>query len=378
VSVRLQVFRAAFGAACFAQWLSPTSAHAAPSEKIELEEEPDATSATPEGTETPDATAEADASVTAEGEMTEAELTTPTAEDAEGRPSPLELRAGMRLYSRSFRYTDTLDELYPTRGYPDLVTYNVAAAPMAFGHGTWYPAAHFTGGWPAHIGITGGYEQGFATHVQYGDTELDQNHSMWWVGPKVRVPIQQHDVGIFATYGIHNFEVIGDDVITTPETGTGTVDEAFPDVRYEFFDFGLDAHFRFDQLRIGAHAAYRLVVNPGPILSSEWFRNVTTQAVTFGGEVGWQVAGPLEILVGLDALQYGMDFNPVSTTRPDGTPTPANRVAGGATDRYLSVWAALAYVLPGQEATTAATPAGEDTPAGKEPAPSEFDSFDEF
>ncbi len=371
MSLRFQVVRAAFGAACIAQWLSPAVAHAVPSEKIELEEEPAATSSTPEGTETPDATAETDESVTGEGDA-EASVTTAASEGTEARPSPLNLRGGMRLYSRSFRYTDTLDELYPTRGYPDLVTYNVAAAPMAFAHGNWYPAAHFTGGWPAHIGVTGGYEYGFGTHVQYGDRLLDQNHTMWWVGPKVRVPIQQHDIGIFATYGIHNFEVIGDDIIDTPETGVATVDEAFPDVRYEFFDFGLDAHLRFDALRIGAHAQYRLVVNPGPILSKEWFYNVTAQAVSFGGEVGWQIAGPFELMVGLDALQYGLDFNPVGTNRP------ANRVAGGATDRYLSVWAALEFVLPGQEATAAATPGGESAPEGKEPAPSDFDSFEEF
>jgi hypothetical protein len=359
VSVRPVVFRAALGALCIAQSFS-SQAQAVESEEIELDEEPE---------ETPDATAEADVSITGDGETAEATAT--ASEASEGRPSPLDLRAGMRLYSRSFRYTDTLNELFPTRNFPKPVTYNVAAAPMAFGHGTWYPAAHFMGGWPSHIGITGGYEYGFATHVAYGNKLLDQNHSMWFVGPKVRVPFSSHDVGVFATYGNHNFEILGDEVAETP-TGPTPVPPVFPDVKYEFFDFGLDARFRFDQLRIGAHAQYRLVVNPGPILSREWFTNVTTQAVSFGGEVGWQVVGPFEVLVGLDALQYGLDFNPVSTSRPP------DRVAGGATDRYLSVWAAVGWVLPGQEATVAGEPAGEAAPAGKEPAPTDFDSFEEF
>ncbi len=270
-----------------------------------------------------------------------------------GRPSPLEVRGGMRLYSRSFRYTDPANEVNPLGGYPDLATYNVAAAPMVFANGTWYPGAHFTDGWLAHLGVTGGFEVGFATHVEYAGKTLDQSHSLWFVGPKFRIPLGVHDVGIFGTYGTHNFEVSGD---------TNT----FPDVRYEFVDIGLDTHLRFDQLRIGAHAQYRMVLDSGPIGDANWYPNTTARGVTFGGEVGWQFLAPFEFLVGLDSLQYGLDFNPISLENP--------RAAGGATDRYLSVWAALSYVLPGDEAKPAAKSDGSPT---EEPSGSSFDSFDE-
>jgi hypothetical protein len=283
------------------------------------------------------------------------------------------LRAGMRLYSRSFRYTDTLADVFPDTANPRPLTYNVAAAPMVFIHGDWFPLAHFMGGWPAHIGVTGGYELGFATNVAYGNRLLDQSHWMWFAGPKIRIPFSTHWLGIFATLGTHNYSIEGDDTISTT-TEQGSTDAAFPDVKYKFIDLGADAHLRFDELRIGAHAQYRLVTSSGQIESDEWFPNTSTGGISFGGEVGWKLTEMFDLMLGLDVLQYGLNFNPVSVD------TPKSRVAGGATDRYLSVWAALQFVLPGQAAVVAGSGPGEtptkpqQVPGGKE----DFDSFEDF
>ncbi len=249
----------------------------------------------------------------------------------------LELRAGLRMYSRSFRYTGTLAEIFPDQGEPELLTYNLATAPQALVHGTWFPLAHRMDGWMANIGLTGGYEVGFATSVAFGDEELDQSTSMWWVGPKIRFPFGLHSLGLLAAIGNHQFTIKGDDDV-------GPLGPLFPDVSYSFIDIGADARLRFDSgLLIGAHARYRIVNDTGDLQSDAWFPETSAVGFEYGGEVGWMLSENFDLLFGIDGLQYGMNFNPIAES------TPHDRVAGGATDRYVSVWAGLAFRLPGSE-----------------------------
>lgn len=305
-----------------------------------------------------------------ESESAETEEKVPEASDS-GRPSPFDARLGLRLYSRSFRYTDTLQEVDPQNVYGEPSSYNVAYAPMYVGHGDWFPAAHFVGGWPAHIGITGGYELGFGTAVVYQNRTIPQSHWLWFVGPKIRIPLDTHAVELFSTYGSHNFQISGDDLRRTPD---GLVKDrpAYPDVFYQFIDVGLDARLRFDRLRVGAHAQYRIVLDAGQIATKAWYPNASASGVTFGGEVGWKLTEMFDILLGIDSLQYGLNFNPVPVD------APKNRVAGGATDRYISVWGGLQFVLPGDEPSAAAAPSGEKAPEKKPEGGGEsFETFDE-
>jgi hypothetical protein len=259
--------------------------------------------------------------------------------ESSGRPSPLYARVGARLYSRSFRYTDTMNDLFPNQGYPELLTYNLAAAPMVFGRLDWYPLAHSQGGFPANVGISGGYELGVATKVQFRDETLEQSHSLWYVGPKFRLPVAEHEIGLFGAFGSHSFEVIGDEAANGGRA-------AFPDVNYRFIDVGADARFLFDQVRLGAHAKYRMLLGYGDIAADDWFPNTTGRALSVGGEVGWKLSSVLELLVGVDVLQYGLAFKPALDAAED-------RIAGGATDRFVSVWGALGVTWPGDEPAAA-------------------------
>lgn len=278
-------------------------------------------------------------------------------ESSSGRPSPLYARLGARLYSRSFRYTDPLHEVFPSQGFPEMLTYNLAAAPMVFGRVDWYPLAHFQGGFPAHVGISGGYELGIATDVEFRGEFLKQSHSVWYVGPKFRLPIAQHEIGLFGAFGNHSFAVDGD----APLNGGRDV---FPDVSYRFLDIGLDARLMFDDVRLGGHAKYRMLLGYGDIASDGWFPETSGRALSLGGEVGWKLSETIELMVGVDVLQYGLTFSPAAGAEPD-------RVAGGATDRYVSAWGALGFTWPG-DGSAAATVSTSDEGEGDD------DGFDDF
>lgn len=294
-----------------------------------------------------------------EEEPLEEEKPEPEPESPTGRPSPLYLRVGARLYSRSFRYTDTLDQLFPNQGFPDMLTYNLAAAPMIIGRVDWYPLAHGQGGFPAHLGITGGYELGIATKVRFRGEELNQSHSQWFVGPKVRIPVAAHELALFGAFGNHAFAITGHEAVNGDRS-------AFPDVSYRFFDVGLDARLLFEQIRLGAFAKYRMLLGYGDIATNEWFPNTSGSALSFGGEVGWKLSSVVEALVGVDVLQYGLTFDPEVTASQD-------RIAGGATDRFVSVWGALGFTWPGDSPAEAAVSVSSDEDEGED---DDFDDFD--
>lgn len=282
----------------------------------------------------------------------------PPEEEESPRPSPLYLRLGVRAYARTFRYTDPLYKRFPNENLPELLEYNLDMAPMLFARVDWYPLAHFQGGLPAHLGITGGYEQGIATRVRFDDRELEQSHSVWFVGPRARIPVADHELGLFAAFGNHTFVVRGQ---PNPPV--------FPDVSYRFLDFGFDARLMFDEVRLGAFAKYRALLGYGGIATNQWYPDTSGRALSFGGEVGWKLSPVFEVLAGLDVVQYGLDFNPA-------TNIPRERVAGGATDRYQSYWVGLGITLPGDAPTEVSVSASSGSASDDEDEDDDFDDFE--
>ncbi len=271
------------------------------------------------------------------------------------RPSPLDIRAGLRLYSRSFRYTDTLADV-GAPGAGQLEDYTLSAAPMAMINGHWYPAAHFTGNWASNIGLTGGVETGFATKINDGDVSYTQNHLYWYTGLRGRLPVGPALLGLNVNYG-------GQSIGLQDDAGNST--DRFPDISYSFIEIGGDVEFRMSKLILGLGASYLLNLGVGEIGSDEWFPNASAQGAHFEGHVGWGFTPWMDALVGIEFWNYGFDFNPVPTDRP------ANRVAGGATDRYTSLYLALRFVLPGDEPK-----GGEDAASSADSDGDDFDDFD--
>lgn len=272
------------------------------------------------------------------------------------QPSPLDVTVGARMYSRAFRYTESLNQL--STAFEPLPEYNLAAAPLPFLQAHWYPAAHFTSGFAAHLGITAGYEQGVATTVYYApeDQTFAQTHSLWYAGLRGRIPIKVATVGLTANYGSHSFAL--------KDSADGSPGEVFPNVSYSHVELGGDVEFKLGSVLLGAQGAYLLILDTGNLGSDAWYPNAKGQGVHFSGYVGWAAFPALDILAGLDARAYGFDFNPVDVDRPD------DRVAGGATDRYTSVWLGLRFKIPEK--------GGSVSVDGEASGETESDSFDDF
>jgi len=301
----------------------------------------------------PEAAPEPEEEAEEEEEAAEVSLDSDDLPDAApgGRPSALDVAAGIRLYSRAFRYSDTLAQR-GADGAEALVDYNLDAGPMPLIHLNWYPMAHFGGGFASHIGITGGFEQGIATKVRYETAAevqtFSQNHNYYYAGLRGRIPVSLFNFGVSGKYAGHSF-ALKDSEDSLPS-------DLFPNVSYSLLEFGADAEARIGKIVLGVRGAFLMPLGLGDIATSEWFEDASASGIALGGHVGFAVASSLDILAGVDVRAYGFDFDP----QPG---DPDNRIAGGATDRYMSAYAALRFTLPGDEPAgggAADSGAGED------------------
>lgn len=273
-------------------------------------------------------------------------------EDSGARPSPLELALGAKIYSRAFRYTDTLAQLNPEGGYEDLVGYNLDAAPMPFFEGSYFPLASSKSAILQNIGLTGSFEMGVGTNVAYGQNRYDQTHYRFFVGLRGRIPVGPITLNPLVGYGGHQFSLGSNAGVPAP----------FPNVSYSLIEMGMGAEWRAKPIVLRAQGRFLLPVGVGDIKSDAWFPNASALGAHFGGQVGFIVSERFTILATFDARTYGFNFNPI----PPGTPT--DRVAGGAVDRYIAAGLAIEYRIPEKAAVTAT----ESSP-DKEKSTDDFD-----
>ena len=258
---------------------------------------------------------------------------TSNAGDAKGL-SPLDITAGLRPLHRTFEFHDA--------PYP-MLRYELPLGPLLFIDANWFPGSHFTEGAGEWVGITAGFEKGFATQSVYEEgkpTEktLKTNQQQFYVGGRFRLPLGDHMAGLTATYGQHKFELAGDDgpcSATIPNPCP-----KIPDLNYQYVKVGLDGMFRFGDFIAGARIGKRIVMKPGTI-KPLWFPNVKTQSLEAGVTVGYRLVSTLYLVAGFDWLRYSLDFNPVPQGR-------TSYVAGGAVDQYMSGYLAFRFQVPGK------------------------------
>src|SRR5690606_20590301 len=172
-----------------------------------------------------------------------------------------------------------------------------------------------------------------------------------------RIPISPATIGLGANYGNHSFALKG-------------ASDLFPSVSYTFLELGGDVEFQVGKLLLGAQAGYLLVLGVGDIGSEEWFPNAKAKGVHFGGHVGFAASKAVHLLAGVDARAYGLNFNPVEADRPP------ERVAGGATDRYMSAWVGVRFRIPEKPGAAGAGDAGADAGGSEGDGGGGFDDFD--
>jgi hypothetical protein len=250
-------------------------------------------------------------------------------------PSPIDVTAGLRAVHRSFTYHDTPAQLYPANGYPSPLTYLLPLGPAAFIDGTIYPVAFASSGAAGNIGITGGYEIGFATRSVYTGASgtpqtLTTRSSQYDIGLRGRIPVSVHEFGLIAAFGQQVFNLLGDEA-----------SPLVPDVSYKFIRLGADARLRFDELTFGFHIGTRLVSNTGG-LQADWFPNTKTQSIEAGILAGYTLTHHVDLVGGVDLLRYAFDFNPI----PNNADPNTKAIAGGAVDQYVSGYLGIRYTMP--------------------------------
>jgi hypothetical protein len=252
--------------------------------------------------------------------------------------SPFDATAGLRPTHRTFEFHQTLADVRPGQGFYQLLKYELPLGPALFINVNWYPGSHFTTGAAEWIGLTGGFERGFATKSVYreGDKENEQtlttNTQNWYIGGRFRLPLGAHQLGLQGTFGQHSFILEGDTALPL-----------IPDVKYTNIRVGLDGTFRFGDFMAGAHVAKRFVTDTGT-MQTVWFPNVKTDSLEAGVMVGYRLASMLDLVAGFDWLRYAFNFNPV----PQRGPNQESFVAGGAVDEYLTGHIAFRFHVPGK------------------------------
>jgi hypothetical protein len=259
-----------------------------------------------------------------------------------GGLSPFDVTAGLRPMHRTFTFHDTIADARPKDGFGQLLKYELPLGPVLFIDLNWYPASHFMQGPAEWIGISAGFEKGFATQSVYAEGQKDAagksleqtlktDEQAFYVGPRFRLPIGEHQLGLSGTFGQHTFFLNGDD--DKP---------LIPDVKYTYARVGIDGTFRFGDFLAGAHVGKRFVLDTGR-LETVWFKTVKTQSLDAGVMVGYRLVKMLDLVAGFDWLRYGFDFNPVQRR-----PGLESYVAGGAVDEYMSGYIAFRFHVPGQ------------------------------
>jgi hypothetical protein len=246
------------------------------------------------------------------------------------RLSALHVTLGLRPYTRRFKFNEELGPPVSRAVFP----HRVPIAPALFLDARWYPGAHFKSGLPSYFGLALGIEQGFATEtIAFEATPAEQTlgtaYRQWYVGAHARLPVADHEFGLLAAYGQHDFTLDGDE--DSP---------LVPDIEYSYVRLGLDGRLRFGDVLAGFHLGKRFVLGTGPLEGDEWFRNVSASSLEGGLMGGYRLTKALDLVAGLDFLRYAFDFNPVEPGDPV--------VAGGATDQYISGFIGFHVHLPNE------------------------------
>jgi hypothetical protein len=232
-------------------------------------------------------------------------------------PSPLDVTLGLRMATRDFSYNDAL---FGLNGY------ELDPSPYLAMRLRWYPAAHLSRGFVANIGLdlTGELLMFVSTTNDAGE-EFSTKSAALGAALRVRFPLGEHELAALVGYGSRSFSVENDEAI----------DPNFPDVNHTFVRLGAEGTLVFaDPFVLNVHAAYLLGLTHGDLEEPPWFPHATGNGFELEVGVGWRVSRAIELQLAAAMERYGMTLDPQPT---DPGVVDYARVAGGATDEYLSL-----------------------------------------
>ena len=233
------------------------------------------------------------------------------------RPSAFDLAVGARVGTRNFGYNDSL---------PGLRGYSLGPSPSVALHGHWYPAAHFSSGALAHLGLDLRADMllGVSSENKQGQKFSTNSHA-FGAGLRARFPLSDRlEMGAVAGFGQHAFGL----------SDANGVDPEVPDIVHNFLRFGLDGRYQLiPQLGVQLRAGFLKGLSLGELADKAWFPHATGNGIE--AELGFQLAVTRMLSVELAAgmQRYFMSLNPEAS---DPGVRGTARVAGGALDKYYS------------------------------------------
>jgi hypothetical protein len=272
------------------------------------EEEPEPEAAT----ESDEGSAAATAGATAGGETSAGETVRATA-------SPVDVSAGLQLYSRSFEYNDDL--------FGALRPYALNLGPELGARLRWYPGAHFTDGVAAHIGVEVQGARSFAisSASQGNDSSFPTHSRRYGAGLRGRIPLGDHQLAVAAGWHRHVFRI--DASSPAGPLGGETNQPGVPSVDYRFIRLGADARFALGAgVTTFFGAAFRVMTGLGELATDAWFPRADGRGMDAHAGFGYELVDSLEVRLAFEMSRYWFTMNP----EPGDT-----NVAGGAVDQYL-------------------------------------------
>lgn len=226
--------------------------------------------------------------------------------------------------------------------------YHLSPGAQVGGWAEVYPAAFAMDGFLANIGLVGRFNLGLGvkSKTPAGDTVSTTIEDLM-IGAKVRFPFGTFVPDLSVSYGMQAF---------TLASGA-----TLPSVKYAFIRPGVGARILLsDVADITASIGYLIVTNSGTgdnYIQTD-FPNMKAYGVDLGASFGYRFTRLLGVRAGAEFRQYGLAFHVTQADVENNVPP-----TGGATDRFITVWAGVEISLDGAAGGGARSESGENEAA---------------
>jgi hypothetical protein len=247
----------------------------------------------------------------------------PEPDPAVNEPSAFELRTGFGMLSRSLSWND--GDLVG-RG---MAGYRMGAAPVVRARAVWYPGVHVAReGLPTVFGLALQFEHSVAakseslggSNVQYPTRSRQGSAAL-----RTRGVFGPVNLWLDLGFGAQAFVLDAVEAAPAPNV---------PDVQYRYLAAEAGLEYVLPSLRLGLTVGYRHLLHVGELGMATWFPRLQGGGVHAGLELAYLLPKGIEVGFDLRGSWYMFDLRP-----EPGDPiwTERGAVAGGATDRYLSL-----------------------------------------
>ena len=238
------------------------------------------------------------------------------------RPQALEILTAFGWMERRLALSDAL--------FPQSPTYHLRAAPAFHLHLRWYPWAHFTHTFFAHLGIDLQFGMGVTPSEQNG-TAVAYPTRVWnfGIGGRGRIPLGRHELVGVLGYGMEGYAFADRGIILQP---------LYPDTLYRFVRASVEGKFILAP-RWAARVAlgWSMVLDAGQLQTEAWLPDSYGGGIEGRVGIGYRFHPRLELEVGALARRYA--FSKGSRL--------ANPLAVGlAADRSFYAFLGLLWTMP--------------------------------